>query len=326
MLCALPTQNYDDFIIWAQDRGKMSALRQELAITVPQQVTLIKACVFRYYAREVVGNPITEGDVTMMGEARNLLSLVNNDRGGFTTALDSYTVRLQEWLLSDKPRVAYPFATKFNQLRKLRAEIDKSREYYISELKQLVDMTHLQLIGMIHVLGGEEVLGMLDATLEETPLDEVLVANFHRDAATAFWGTFQERLPSYLPVVHLLVDFLHRYCRLDQDNARKRLLVEESLDVEFIKQQIETRTVSDEQLRGYLRIALDATKAISAQVDEPQLEERFGSLITADNEPFIVIRDFFQALFPYYDDLTQRVAAAAPNPVAYGVAAAIASV
>ena len=330
MLRTLPTTNYDDFIASVQDRGKMSRLRQELGLSVPQQVTLIKAYVFRYYAREVVNNPITEADIVMMREGRKVVELAEGTmfctpevRLRFFTSLGNFASQLREWLLVDRPRVAYPFATKFNQLRRLRKEVDDGRPYYVTEMKQLIDLSHLQLIGIIHALGGEDVLATLDATLESTPVDEELVADFRRNAIIAFWDTFQEQLPSYLPVVRLLVDFIHRYCRLDQNNARKRLLVEESLDVEFIKQQIESQVVGGDQLRGYLRIVLDATKAISAQVDEEGLEQRFGALIISREESFLIIRNFFQQLFAYYDDLGTRVTAALQDPIAYGIAASL---
>jgi hypothetical protein len=320
MLRSLPTANYDDFITWAQNRGHMAVLRRELELTVAQQVTLIKAAAFRYYACEVVGNPVTSADVDLIRASTPLLELAaSGPSPALTSALCSFEAVLVVWLTNDRPRVAYPFALKFNQLRKLRTAVSERRDYYTRELKQLVDLSHLQLLGMISSLGGEPVLATLDDSLAATPEDPELTASFEREAALAFWAGFQERLPSYLPVLDLLVDFLQRYCALDQDNARKQLLVEDALDLEFLSQQLETRTVTASQLQGYLRIVLEATKAISAEVDEDRLEALFSPLITDPGEPFLVLQRFFQALFPYYEDLTHRVQLAQLDPVGYGL-------
>jgi hypothetical protein len=341
MLRTLPTQSYDDFIICVQDRGRMLQLRQELSLTVPQQVTLVKAFVFNYYAREVVTNPVTEADVAMIREARRVLELAEQGPSESLQALlTRYTTLLSEWLRNDRPRISYPFAVKFHQLRQIADAAKERRHYYYQEVAALANHAQQQLLSILYSLRGVElptgdaeqvlthlrttfvdIADQLEASAAGILPDPELQAQYYQDAATLFWELFREQLPSYLPVVHLLSDFAHRYARLDQHVRRVTYLLQEQLDIEFIKQQIETRTVTFEHLRGYLRIVLDATKAISAQADEAPLEERFAALIAAEGEPYAVLRAFFQALFTYYDDLEQRVAAARPDPVAYGVAA-----
>ena len=315
-LSSIPTKSYDDFITGCRKLSVVRDIEQQLQLTRPERATLLRAYAVRYYPHELMATPISAADRQLIELASVLVRETHSHLAKsatseqFRTALGRFSHTFQGWLQNDKLRVAQPFITKLNQLRQLRNHVDQERPFYTTELKQLVDLSLLQLIGQINSLGGEAALSQVDASLDSTVADPEFSAQFRADSSTAFWATFRERLPSYEGVISLLVDFIHRYMRLVPHREDLLSHLTEVLDIEFIRQKIETQVVTMEDLRGYLRYVLDLTKHIGAPAREAEIEERYAALINADREPVDLLEAFFVPLFAYYDELAVDVAAA----------------
>lgn len=313
MLRAISTKSYDEFIQSCQNRDTFGRLKTVFQLSSSTTATLLKAYALRYYPHELMTLPITLADRLLLESATQVVTSADlmeeeasRERlGSFQERFITFVRLFDEWLLVDKARVVTPFIVKLNQLRQLRDDSDVMRPFYVTELKQLVDLSLLQLIGQINGLGGEQALARIDAERPSTPLDAEFANRFRLDCSTAFWATFRERLPSYEGVIPLLVDFIHRYMRLVPHRQDLLVNLTEVLDIEFLRQKISTRVVTLTDLRGYLRYVLDLTKRVASPAHEQQLEERFALLIAAETEAVDLLHNFFTELFQYYDELAQ---------------------
>jgi hypothetical protein len=307
---SIPAKTYDEFISGCQTKAIFQQARTEYQLDTKGTATLLRAFAVRYYPHELMTPPLLQSDRTLIEQASRVVQLATTsplDLLGFRAVFDPFVVQFDQWLQADKIRVVEPFIVKLNQLRQLRTQVDKERPFYLTELKQLADLTTLQLIGQINGLGGESALSRIDELLPTTVPDVAFTTQFRADSATAFWATFRERLPSYEGVVPLLVDFIHCYMRLVPHRADLLSQITEVLDIEFIRQKIATQVVTMEDLRGYLRYILDLTKQVGSPADEPVIEAQFAPLIDAQREPVDLLQQFFEPLFEYYNDLSRVV-------------------
>jgi hypothetical protein len=267
----------------------------------------MRALALRYYPHELMTPPITLADREIIQQATSVISTPPSD-SSFLPTFTHFKELLTQWLILDKHRVVLPFITKLNQLRQLRTTIDTERPYYSTELKQLIDLSLLQLIGQINGLGGEEALSRIDPLLPTTERDEAFERQFRSDGVVAFWQTYKDRQPSHVEAVTaLLVDFIHRYGRLVPNRPDLLASVVEILDIEFIKQKLETSVISANELREYLRYILDLTKELGSSGEEAEVELRFGALIRSEVSIIELLRNYFVPIFEHLDKIEVAV-------------------
>lgn len=306
-IVSIPSLSYDEFVTGCCNRKITQEIITTYNLDKKETSFLVRALALRYYPHELMTPPITLADREIIQQATSLITLSPSDTL-FRSTFNHFKSLLTQWLILDKHRVVLPFITKLNQLRQLRTTIDTERPYYSTELKQLIDLSLLQLIGQINGLGGEEALSRIDPLLSATERDEAFDQQFRSDGVTAFWQTYQERQPSHVEAVtSLLVDFIHRYGRLVPHRPDLLASVLEILDIEFIKQKLETRVISADELRGYLRYILNLTKELGSSGEEAEVELRFGALISAEVSIVELLRNYFIPLFEHLDKIEVTV-------------------
>lgn len=308
-LSSIPSLSYDAFLSGCCDPREAKQIMTTYSLKKTDMSLLVRAFAIRYYPHELMAIPITLQDRELIQEATKVVVL-SPTSPLFTPTFTHFKSLFSQWLIQDKMRVVMPFIMKLNQLRQLRSLSDLERPYYTAELKQLIDLSLLQLIGQINGLGGEEALSRIDELRVSTPPDESFTRQFRDDATTAFWLTFEERQPSTVEgVIPLLVDFIHRYGRLLPNRGDLLAQATEVLDIEFIKQKMETSVVTIDELRGYLSYILDLTKALGSASEEAEVNARFTELIMMESETGVVelLKRYFVPLFLHLDKIKDCV-------------------
>jgi len=331
MLSSIPTKSYDEYITHCADITTRNAVRAQLGLTPASCRIFLAAFAFRYYPHEFI-----EGGVTAL-DRQQIISAIVLTRAGealftasapdatvlaqFQAQLATYSVNFRQWLKVNELRTAHPFILRYRQLRRLRDQADTEGCYYTRELKQLVDLSYLQLISMINSIGGEAALATIDQ-LTDIPEDAVFDTELRSAAATAYWAGFRERLPCYEPVIALLVDFVHSHMRLIPHNSARLAQLTEVLDIEFIREKLAREVISLEDLKGYLRFILAQTVEIGAPADETVIHTRYDAIIDAPSRSsdagecvVTLLEAFFIPLFAYYEQLAITVAAARASTV-----------
>lgn len=308
MFSTIASKSYDQYIHFCQDPQVIKQVRESLGLKPREARILLSAYTFRYFPQEVINGPILSVDRVIMAAATEMTQQAERaERVSLAGAINCYTDMFTAWKLQDQSRVAYPFLVKFNQLRRLRVKTETERRFYTTELKLLTDMTHLNLLGMIHRLGGETELARLDR-LDDLSEDLSFSSEFTNAATTAFWGTFREQLPSYDHVVPLLIDFAHRYKCLIPNRTDLHEQLAETLDIEFIRQKIDTGVMTADELCRYLRFIVQSIKILESPEEEQAFEDKMLAIIETPCDPVALLERFFTTLFEHLDQLTLRIA------------------
>lgn len=306
MLQTLSDKSYDGYIDWCTSPATIKAVGEKLNLP-PRNVRLfLAAYAFRYWPDEVISqrNGLDNEQITSAISLTEKGEVAWSDASqlpAFKAQLATYVTAFHSWLQLDKLRVAHPFIVKYRQLRMLRERVEREGRYYTRELKQLVDMSYLLLIGQINQLGGEAALAQIDTLSVES--DPAYETEFIALSQEAFWAGFRERLPDYEPIIPLFVDFVHRHMALIPYQQQRLERLTEVIDVEFIRQKLEHTTVTVSELLGYLNFIIEQAVEVGAEADEQKTRDRLTALLDTTLAPVDLIQGFFRELFAYYDQL-----------------------
>ena len=246
--------SFDQYINLCTDQSFIDSMSLLLNISKSKVRIYMTCYVFKYFSSEIMNPHVrTMEDYDIISQAENLINSVHHishpSIPSFQANLTRYKESFAAWKEFDRPRAALPFINKYKNLRVLRNLDDNV--YYKKELKQLVDMTFLQLITMIHSIGGENSLLLLDS--DDLPIpDEELNKEFISSSKETFWAMFRESLPDYVRIVPLLIDFISRYSLIIPNRGDIVEQLCEILDIEFIIQQLTTQPISINSVIGYM--------------------------------------------------------------------------
>jgi hypothetical protein len=308
-ICSL---TFDRFIDLCTDKTLIDKLVKELSVSNSLVRVFLSAYTFRYFSSEVMPSERTDADLKIISQSEKLIDTITStisNKGNTPTLthnlISEYKQDLTQWKQLDKPRAVAPFINKYISLRAIR---ESEKGYYTKELKLLIDMTFLQLISMIHSVGGDKALERLESI--ESTIDVDLKEEFVFAAKEVFWDAFKEEgytsegspPGGYNGVVSLLIDFIDRYREIlpNRPDLHEQLL--EIIDIEFIKQQIDLNAVNRSSLLSYMEYLTVKLKEIDVPANDSITDELFNSCKREENNG-VLLKCFFEYVFSRMDQI-----------------------
>ena len=308
--------SYDEFINFATTNDNINIIHQKLKLKPVQTRLFISAYSFRYFTTDVIQLPFIPQDPDIVQSAIDLTSYAENiwetvtpeQLNELQRIIKLYTDKFKVWKDADKTRVCMPFITKFNQLRQLKNIVDENKSFYSKDLKYLADMSMLQVIGMIHQLGGEAACAYVDQQ-PTVQMDEDFKNEMIQSSITSFWGTFKEQLPNYEYLIPLLRDFAHRYEKCIPNRVDLHEQLAQVINLDTILEGIEKNSITTEQIKMYLNYILDKTKELASIEDRDRLFNVFYPILNVNSyeDNTLLLRDYFTNLLSYYDELINKL-------------------
>lgn len=309
-LLTIPFLTFDQYINLCTDQSFIDSMASLLHVSKSNIRIFMTCYVFKYFPSEIMDPNIrTREDLDIISQAEHLIDSIITPlyTEDFQLNLLRYNESFIAWKEFDRPRTALPFINKYKNLRVLRNTNDNV--YYKNELKQLIDMTFLQLITMIQSIGGETSLECLDSDTLPIP-DEELNTEFISSSQELFWTTFREDL-NYIKIAPLLIDFIHRYHLVIPNRGDVLEQLCEILDVEFIIQQLNTRvdansnrTISINELVSYMDFIVLKIKEIDIPSNDVIIDQWYLNLktsIRSISDPIYFLQTFFDYIFNRLD-------------------------
>lgn len=202
--------------------------------------------------------------------------LVESTPSNFKERLLSYINQFRSWKEDDKNRLINDIFQRYHQLT---VDIMNAPEDAKAELERCKN----ELLRQAYLLGKQE---LVDKILSYSPVI-INTEELQKQYDKAFWDLFSEEYNNkkYDRLFELLSHLKKLYITLAPS---KEQLLNDIIDVDFIKQRIENNAYTNQELLLLVNNIFDVIKSLQAPVNDERLEE-FRNQINVDNLHFPTI-------------------------------------
>ena len=225
--------------------------------------------------------------------------------------IDIYIKTFNRWKEKDKFLIIDELIVIYYEIESMDHKSNTDKE--IKELvKNNTKTEQKKIIDRINDIGGEEGIKYFEKNRKEVlnfqNQIKTMYENIDKIVHDAFWNNFEEKLNKDDPDLSIIVNMLKDIkvmlysCvpnRLDIHNN-----INEEIDIKYIEQLIEHKSIDDKMIINYVFIILGYIKQFQAPEDDKKMEEWIKKLEKdiddlgyQDFENYINISDFFPKVF-----------------------------